>query len=331
MSGKTALVTGATGFIGGRLAERLLAAGWTIKVLVRDQRRLAQAVRKAATVIEGDLADLAALEKAVKEVAVVFHCAANVHTWDTLEAYQQTNVSGLVNILNAVIQHNPSLARFVHLSSVDVYGFPQQACDEHAITLATGFGYGDSKILGEYKLRELAASHAIPYTIIRPTNVMGPNSPFIERIGAELRAGLMLTIDGGKANAGFIDVDNLVDYMIWAAEAECAISQCYNARDDYDMSWAYFLRDFKQAIHGRGLIINLSFAVADSLAWIIEGFYRVFLPRHEPLLHRLLVRIFGRTCGHYADKIRRDSGFSGKFSYQHSFQRSAQWFLNHHV
>jgi nucleoside-diphosphate-sugar epimerase len=71
------LITGATGFLGSRLAEVLIADGETVRLFVRDRRRLRGDLAGHYDIIEGDLADLAALQRAIDDIDVVFHCAAN--------------------------------------------------------------------------------------------------------------------------------------------------------------------------------------------------------------------------------------------------------------
>ena len=321
----SALVTGATGFVGGRLAERLLQEGWTVKLLVRDANRLAQPLRQVCEVVAGDLLDAETLARAVRDVDVVFHCAANVSTWDTHDAYYAANVLGVKNLLQAIINENPRLSRFVHVSTVDVYGFPVFPCDETSKTNGAGFGYGETKLKGENLVREIGDEAGISYAIIRPANVIGPGSQFIKRIGAELKSGIMLTVDGGRSNAGMVYIDNLVDSLIWAGSSAQAHRECYNVRDDYDVDWATFLDRFRKGINGKGLIINLPFSVADRIAQAFEAVHKIFLPRHEPMLHRLLVRFFGRTCGHSAAKIQ--AHYATKVGFDEAMKNSIEWFL----
>lgn len=322
----TALVTGATGFVGEHLTRRLVRDGWRVTVLVRDPARLSPDLGAAATIITGSLADQPTLARAVAGQSAVFHCAAHVATWDRPEAYRAVNVEGTRNLLGAIAEANPSLVRLVHVSTVDVYGFPEQPCDETAPPRLSGFGYGDSKLRGEALVREEGARLGIPFTIIRPGNVIGPKSQFIARIGQELRSGLMLRVDGGRAHAGLIYVDNLVDSLVWAARAEVALGQCYNARDPHDASWADFMATLRSGLKGRGLVIDLPFGLADGAARLVEWAYRI-APAREPLLHRMLVRMFGRTCGHSAGRIRSAGGLPAPVGYEDGMARSIAWFL----
>ncbi len=132
----------------------------------------------------------------------------------------------------------------------------------------------------------------------------------------------MLTIDKGQANAGFVYINNLIDYLLWAAQAKHAAFQCYNVRDNYDVNWAEFIESLRVLLNGRGLVLDLPFGIANGLAISVEKFYQLFLPNHEPILHRLLIRIFGRTCGHSAEKIRSDSGIVGKVGFDEAMRKS---------
>ncbi|MGA7181531.1 MAG: NAD(P)-dependent oxidoreductase [Thiobacillaceae bacterium] len=326
-SASVALVTGATGFIGGHLAQQLLDQGWTVKVLARDPLKLGPSLRSMCEVIVADICDEGALRRAVRQTDVVFHCAANVSTWDRGDAYYAVNVLGVKNLLNAIVMENAALLRLVHLSTVDVYGFPVAPCNEQCTTSGSGFGYGETKLQGESLVREYCEKYHIQYTILRPANVIGPGSQFISRIGDGLKSGVMLTVDGGRTNAGMLYVGNLVDYLIWAAQAESSINKIYNVRDNYDVDWLTFIKRFRASIEGRGVVINLPFAMADAIAYGMEAVYRRVAPSREPLLHRLLVRFFGRTCGHDAEKIRFESGYAGRVGFDEAMDRSVSWFL----
>ncbi len=324
---KDVLVTGATGFIGRRLAEVLVASGQTVRLLVRDKSRLSDALRDSCRIIVGALDNENALVEATGQVGIVYHCAANLKTWDTWDSYYEANVMGLEHLLRAIHKANSSLPRLVHLSTVDVYGYPAEACDETAPLDDAGFYYGRSKILGEELIKQDNLRSGLPYTILRPCNVIGPHSPFIERIGRALEAGLMLTVDGGACNAGIIDIDNLVQTIIKSAETPLTLNEVYNIRDSYDVSWKEFIERLREDIDGKGLVVNLPFPVAAGIATTLGILHKSLGIKREPLLHPLVVRIFGRTCGHSAKKIVDVCGPVTTRAFQESMQQSSEWFL----
>lgn len=324
---KDVLVTGATGFIGRRLAEVLVASGQTVRLLVRDKSRLSDALRDSCRIIVGALDNENALVEATGQVGTVYHCAANVKTWGPWDSYYEANVLGLENLLQAIHKGNVTLPRLIHLSTVDVYGYPAEPCDETAPLDDGGFYYGKSKILAEELIRQDSLRSGLPYTILRPCNVIGPQSPFIERIGRELKAGLMLTVDGGLCNAGMIDVDNLVRTIIRTAETPLTLNEVYNVRDSYDVSWKQFVGVLREEINGKGIVINLPFSLANAIAVALSTLYKSFGVRKEPLLHPLIVHIFGRSCGHSARKIIDVCGPVTSRSFEESMKQSCDWLM----
>ncbi len=318
------LVTGATGFIGSRLSRRLLAQGCTLRVLVRDPARLDADLRRGAEVVSGDLADVPALLGAVRGAATVFHCAADVATWDRESNYRAANVDGVRNLFLA-IEIADAMPRVVHLSSVDVYGFPAQPADETCAAAGGPFGYGRSKAQGEGIVAARSRRLGLDCTILRPCNVMGPGSPFIARIGKELRAGLMLTVDGGRADCGFLDVDNLIDVLLWAATAPQAVGATFNVRDPVAVPWSRFVGDLRAAIAGRGVVLNLPLGLAAVAALLLQGPHLLLRLPGEPLLHPLLVRIFGSTCGHDIARLTAAGAPLGAVDYAESMRRAVAW------
>lgn len=324
----TVLVTGATGFVGGRLAQMLLDDGIRPRLLVRSAQRLPRPLRDQCELVVGSLTDAAALAEAVQGVEQIYHCAANVNTWDSEAAYREANVEGVRNLLAAITRHNPRLKRLLQVSTVDVYGYPDEPADEGRELAPSAFGYGDSKRQSEELIRDWGAQQGIAYSIIRPCNIIGPGSQFIDVIGQELRSGLMITIDRGRANAGLVYVDNLIRFMRWAAEAEAAVNETYNVRDDYDIDWGTFIADYRAAIGGSGHLVNLPYGLANAIAASMEFVYRGLGLKSEPMLHRLLIAMFGKTCAHSAAKIRAASGLQMEVGYKEALQRSAQWFID---
>lgn len=317
-----ALVTGASGFVGSSLAHRLLGDGYQVRLLLRRPEAAPLQLRERCEIFHGDLNNASVMQQAVKACDYVFHCAANANTWDTLDNYEAANLRGVHSLLLALSRNNLSLKRLVHLSTVDVYGYPDTASDEQSATRKTGYGYGDSKLDGETLLRSYGNAHNIPYVILRPTNIIGPGSQFIEQIDEALRTRSMLTIDRGSANAGLVYIDNLIDYMLWSAKSDAALNNTYNVRDDYDVNWQEFITRLQQLTGNESSVRNLPYRAAKLTASILETLYRMGGRTTEPPLHRLLVDMFGKTCGHHADKIRSASGFQSAIGFDEAMALS---------
>jgi nucleoside-diphosphate-sugar epimerase len=140
----------------------------------------------------------------------------------------------------------------------------------------------------------------------------------------------MLLVDGGPANAGLIYIDNLIDDILWAAATSERGIRCYNVRDPYDVTWREFILGYRKAIRGRGVVISLPFAFSDLVAHLLAWLHRRLFPSWEPILHPLLVRVLGRTCGHDAGRIRRDAGLTSedRVGFAAALEKSAQWYAS---
>ena len=128
--GLTALVTGASGFIGGRLVERLATEeGVNVRAIVRNANRAERLRKLPLEILQADLLDLRSLLKAIEGCDLVFHCAALVRETGSRDEFFRTNVKGTENILG--VSCDAGAKRFVHFSSVAVYGMnPPDKTDE---------------------------------------------------------------------------------------------------------------------------------------------------------------------------------------------------------
>lgn len=169
-----ALVTGATGFVGAAVARALLKEGWEVRALVRksSDRRNVQSVET----VEGDLADVSSLARALSGCEGLFHVAADYRlgAFDPQQLYK-TNVEGTRNILNAA--RDAGVRRVVYTSSVATIGIPKDGTpgtEESPSTLEDMIGhYKRSKYLAEEVARE-AAKAGTAVVIVNPSTPVGP-------------------------------------------------------------------------------------------------------------------------------------------------------------
>jgi dihydroflavonol-4-reductase len=171
-----ALVTGATGFVGSAVARALVGAGWQVRALVRagsDRRNLQHL---AVEMVAGDLADAAALDRALADCQALFHLAAD-YRLGALEPQQlyRTNVEGTRNILDAA--RRSAVSRVVYTSSVATIGLPADGApgtEETPVALADMIGhYKRSKYLAE-QLVCSATQTGTAVVIVNPSTPVGP-------------------------------------------------------------------------------------------------------------------------------------------------------------
>jgi len=118
------LVTGATGFVGGHLAETLVGAGYEVKVLARPSSDMSLLKKLNVEIVQGDITDVAAVERAVSGCRHVYHLAAKTsHGRLSRKQYDMVNVKGTDNVARAAMKAN--VERLVYCSSGGIYGMIQ--------------------------------------------------------------------------------------------------------------------------------------------------------------------------------------------------------------
>lgn len=318
------LVTGASGFLGGRLAEMLGEQGEEVIVLARANSDLRHLADTPVRVVRGDLGDAAALGEATRQVTQIYHCAACSTDWAPQKTYVDANVVGTRNLL-AAARNAGSLARFVHVSTTDVYGYPETPCTEEHPFVDAGLPYNQTKGAGEAAVWQ-AHAEGLPVTILRPATIYGPRGKdFTQEIATLLRQRVMAYVDGGSATGGFTYVDNVAQAMLDAATSPHTLGQAYNIADGTNATWRDYATLFAQQLGAKPPWINLPFGTAMALSALFEAPHRLLGLGGRPLLTKHAVYLLGRDQEFPIGKARKGFGFDPKISLEEGISRSVAW------
>ena len=230
---KTIFVTGATGFIGARICERLVQAGARdIRALVHTLPRAARIARLPITLCPGDLLERSSLERAMGESQIVIHCGL-------------APARGIVRTTENMLQlaEARGVERFVHISTAAVHGLtpPPGTESEEAGPRPSGDAYCDNKARAE-KLVARFSRRGFPAVVLRPSIVYGPYSAWSTRLIADLLAHRTVLIDGGRGACNTTYVDNLVDAIFLSLENDRAIGEIFFITDGERVTWGDFIR-----------------------------------------------------------------------------------------
>jgi len=234
------LLTGVTGFIGHRVAERLLQEKrGAVRGLARDPAKARTLAGMGMEVVAGDLRDLASLERAVEGCGVVINCAAQVAAVAERRAFQDSNVAGTENLLRASAA--AGIRRFVHLSSVAVFGLAVSGeVHDHSPRRHSGDSYCDTKLDSEEIVLRYHREGRVPVTVLRPSIVYGPGSTHWTVIPLKrIKKGKMFVLDGGRGLLNFVYIDNLVDAILLTAEDDRALGETFIVNDGVT-TWRQF-------------------------------------------------------------------------------------------
>jgi len=319
------LITGATGFIGGRLVERLVADGHAVRCLARESSDTNALEHLHVPIVYGDLTDAPSLVRAVDGCRYVVHCGALVSDWATKNEIIKINVDGTRLLLEACA--DAAVQRFVHLSTTDVYGYPGGAAIDETYR-ATRFRnwYAQTKLEAEAEVRRAERERALDTVILRPATVYGPGSAeVIGEIARAIRSRKMLLIDRGRAVAGLCYVDSLIDAVMLALRSEAAVDHAFNICDGLDVTW----RQLTAGLASPPVRWSIPYPLAAGIGFSLEHGYRLLrrstglsLP---PLLSRQAVQVLGRSQDFSNRKARETLGWEPRVSYRAGLEATLAW------
>jgi nucleoside-diphosphate-sugar epimerase len=335
VSQATCLVTGATGFIGGRLTSRLVAEGYAVRCLVRAGSGTTQLQRLGVQLALGDLTSASSLASAVEGCEYVLHCGALVSDWAMTAEIVAVNVTGTRNLLDACVQ--APVRRLVHLSTTDVYGHPERPGIDETYT-ATSFSnwYAQTKLEAEREVRRTDAASALETVILRPATVYGPGSrDVIGEIARAIRARQMLLIDGGRATAGLCFVENLVDAAVLALRHDASPGNAFNVCDGLDITWRQLVDGLADGLGCPRPRWSLPYPLARAIGVSLEHGYRLLRRTtglsSQPLLSRQAVQVLGRNQDFSNRKLRETLGWEPRVDFASGLATTVAWLTDDYL
>jgi acetylornithine/succinyldiaminopimelate/putrescine aminotransferase/nucleoside-diphosphate-sugar epimerase len=323
------LVTGATGFIGSHLTQRLVGEGYQVRCLVRPTSDTSLLRGLDVELAVGDLTSAPLLAHAVEDCRYVFHCGAMVSDWATPREVARVNVDGTRNLLTASAA--ASVRRVVHFSSTDVYGYPGGFEIDETFT-ASRFSnwYAHTKLAAETEVRRIAAMHDLDTVILRPSTVYGPRSrEVVLEIARAIRGGNMVLIDNGKAIAGLCFVDNLVDAALLAMRHEGARGHAFNATDGLNVTWRELADGIADGLGCDQVRWSVPYRLAEGIGFSLEHGYRALRRttrlKTRPLISRQAVHVMGTNQSFSNRKAREHLEWEPRVDYATGLQATLDW------
>ncbi|MFS0828413.1 NAD-dependent epimerase/dehydratase family protein [Pseudomonas phoenicis] len=223
------LVTGASGFIGGRFARFALEQGLDVRINGRRADAVAHLVKRGAQFIPGDLSNAEVARRVCQGVDIVVHCAGAVGTWGHYQDFHQGNVVLTENIVEGCLKEH--VRRLVHLSSAALYGDRPGLLDVREAPLPRRFHdhYAATRQVAEQKVFG-AGEFGLEVLVLRPSPVVGAGDTrlfpaWIER----QRQGRLAIIGNGLNKVDFTSVHNLNEAFLSALSVDAqALGQAYN-------------------------------------------------------------------------------------------------------
>jgi nucleoside-diphosphate-sugar epimerase len=321
--GLSALVTGASGFIGGRLAERLATEeGVRVRAMVRRAKKAERLRKLPLEVVQADLLDVESLREATDRCELVFHCAALVRETGDRDEFYRINVKGTKNILN--VARDRGVKKFIHFSSVAVYGMnPPDRADETTPCQPCGNLYCDTKLAAEKAVWAAHQEAGLPVVVIRPANVYGPYSnPWTIRPIKLVNSGQMMLINGGTGLCNYAYIDNLLDATLAATKQDESVGEVYLVSDGMAVIWKEFFGYYAK-MAGRPNIRSVPKWLGKAIALGMEVTSK--LGGKPPKLTREAVGFLTRKACFSIEKARRDLNYQPRISLEEGMKLTEQW------
>jgi nucleoside-diphosphate-sugar epimerase len=321
--GLSALVTGASGFIGGRLAERLaVEEGVRVRAMVRNPKKAERLRKLPLEVVEADLLDLSSLRKAINGCDLVFHCAALVRETGDRNEFYRTNVQGTENILK--VSSDKGIKKFIHFSSVAVYGMnPPDGSDETTPYQPCGNLYCDTKIASEKAVWTAHRETGLPVVVIRSTNVYGPYSnAWTVRPIKLINSGQMILINGGNGICNYVYIDNLLDATLVATKRDQSVGQVYLITDGSAVMWKEFFGCYAR-MAGKPRIRSVPEWLGKAIALCMEISSK--FTGKPAKITREAIHFLTRQARFSIEKARREIDFQPRISLEEGMKLTEQW------
>jgi nucleoside-diphosphate-sugar epimerase len=322
--GMKVLVTGGGGFLGSAIIRALIANGHSVRSYSRGDYPHLQALEVDAR--RGDICDADALRLAADGCDAVIHAAAKAGVWGAADEYEQINVQGTRNVIDACRALN--IRRLVYTSSPSVVfaGEDEDGIDESAPYPPRYLAhYPRTKALAERAV--LAANDATLATVaLRPHLIWGPGDPhLVPRVVARARAGKLALLGTGDNRVDSTYVDNAAQAHLLALQKIDPDAACAGRAYFISNGEPLAMRDLLNAILAAAQLPPVERRVSPQLAYalgsVLEMVYRVCGAHNEPIMTRFVARQLSTHHWFQLDAARRDLDYQPGISLAEGFER----------
>ena len=319
------LVTGATGFLGGKTIELILKEGHEVVALVRSTSNR-EGLPKNIEVREADLFDESSLEKVVQDIDAVIHFAAYFNFYPRDEELMfKVNIEGTKNLMNACVGTN--VQRFIYCSTTETMGpirFPPGTEDTE---LRPEYSYSESKILAENAIREITKDTDLAHIILRPTGVMGEGDLYVMyEVIEQLYEGKVFALPSDlSAKLMWSHVDDVASGFVAALTPMSALNNTIILCPDEPMSWEEFIEEITTKLGVKPPRLRVPRVFAKFGMMLLSPFKN--RKKTSFFWHGKSIDSIYATRVYSNEKAKRLLGWAPKVTMVEGFQRAIDWYF----
>jgi nucleoside-diphosphate-sugar epimerase len=329
VSVKCNVITGATGLLGSHVAEALVARGERVRAVVRPSSDTAFLRSLGVELVEGDLDRPTSLPRAVEGADVVYHCAARVGDWGPWSVFQRAIIDATGGMLVAC--QLAGVGRFLHVSSINVYGRPKlregETVSEEA-PLGRDLWWWDYYCRAKIEAEALVAAYPGAWTVVRPSWIYGSRDRnTIPRVVAALREGRARIVGDGSNRLNIVHAADVAEGAIRAASHPGAVGRAYNLSSEGAVSQRELIDATTDRLGLPRLTRTVRFRLAFTAAFFAELVGRLAGRRRPPTLTRYAVALIGRPTCYSIERARRELGWSPRVQPLEGIRSVLDWYL----
>ncbi len=320
------LITGGTGFIGSRLALSRLGRGDFVRVLGQantdaetENRGLIES--SGAQVLLGSVTETEKVAEAVQGIDIIFHLAAAQHEANVPDQrFWDVNVTGTMNLLEAGVK--AGVKRFVHGSTIGVYGSAQKGVLDEASSLKPDNIYGITKMEAEKAVRSFEGK--IPWVIIRISETYGPGDRRLLKLFKAIKKKAFFMIGRGENWHHPIYIDDLIAGLDLAAASEKAVGRTFVLAGKEPLTTRQMAQEISAALGTSVAKFHAPLGPFILLAAIMETLLRPM--GIQPPLHRRRLDFFRKNFSFSIEESARNLGFVPRYSFRQGIEETARWY-----
>jgi nucleoside-diphosphate-sugar epimerase len=320
---KKILVTGAGGFIGFHLSNVLARKSHTvIGVDLHYPRDSKEECQNGFRAVTSDFRNWDLLKELLRNVDVIFHLAsAHLQISLPVSEYCDINVNSLRPLMN--LAHQSGVQRFVHVSSVGVYGdLETWPADENSPCFPQSV-YGKTKLAGETEVAVFGHETGFPTVILRPAWVYGPGCPRTLKIYRTLRKGRFVMIGGGRNLRHPLYIEDMLSSFSLAMESDSAVGETFVIGGERAITTAELVEAFCKIFSLPRPQINIPMGIGKMIASGSEIFFGLF--GKEPPISKRSLEFFHTNNSFNISKARERLGFVPRYTFEQGLAESQQW------
>jgi nucleoside-diphosphate-sugar epimerase len=323
------LVTGAGGFIGSHLVEDQLKKGRKVTALDLDFSSLnGSAAHGQLQKITGDIRNKELMECALARVDVVFHLASAHLSLTTSEKdYWDINVTAAKDLVD--LCRTSGVKRFVHCSSVGIYGDVVDAPANEESSCAPDLVYDRTKLAGEQSVTRFYQETGYPISIIRPVWVYGPRCPRTNKLFKSIGRQRFPMVGAGRNLRHCIYISDLIDAFELCATRDEAVGQTFIFGDEAAVTVAQLVNEIALVMNVAPPKVKIPLKLARPLCSITESVFRVV--GREPPLSKRTLEFFTRNTNFDITKAKRLLDFVPRVKLHDGLTRTYQYIVENSI